>query len=114
MESMENDQYIPVPQKYYNYIGKSQLSLHHKCEITSYHDINIVAYNVNNSSMYPFKQFLFGRSEVDSMLSFPKIPIFKNLNGNELIDYTKVCLFGFLTLENYELFNESLIFDGYE
>lgn len=110
---MENDEYSPVPEKYYNYIGKKQLSLHYKNDITSYNDINIAAYNVNTSGIYPFKQFLFGQSEFNSKLSFPKIPVFKNLDDNELIDYTKVCLFGFLMLENYELFNESILFDGF-
>lgn len=113
MEKMENDEYNPVPQKYYNYIGKSHLSLDYKREITNYNDVNIVSYKVNNNSMYPLIQFLFGKSEFTSELSFPKIPIFKNFNDTELIDYTKVCLFGFLMLENYETFNETIIFDGF-
>lgn len=113
MEKVENDEYNPIPQKYYNYMGKSHLSLDYKHEITRYNDVNIVSYKINNNSVHPFIQFLFGKSEFTSELSFPKIPIFKNLNDNELIDYTKVCLFGFLMLENYETFNESVIFDGF-
>jgi len=109
---MENYQYNQVPSKYYNYKGKTLLTLDYKIDLFKYSDINIFAYTVNNEKTYPFQQILLAKS-ANSELIFPKVQLFNNFNKNELIDYTKVCLFGFLMLENYELFNDSIKFDGF-
>ena len=113
MEFEENDEYNPVTPTYYNYKGKSILTLDYKNELFKYCDINIFAYTINNEKKYPFKQILLARTATTSELIFPKIPLFNNFNKNELIDYTKVCLFGFLNLENFEIFNELVKFDGF-
>ena len=113
MEFEENNEYNPVPEKYYNYKGRNLLTLDFKNELFEYYDINIFAYTVNNEKRNPFQQILLSKSEINSELIFPKIPLFNNFNKNELIDYTKVCLFGFLSLENYEQFNDSIKFDGF-
>lgn len=113
MEFEENDEYNPVPPRYYTYKGKSLLTLDYKNELFEYCDINIFAYTVNNEKKYPFQQVLLARSTVTTDLILPKIPLFNNFNKNELIDYTKVCLFGFLSLENFETFNELVKFDGF-
>jgi len=113
MDFLENDEYNPVPPRYYDYKGKTHLKLDYKNELFEYCDINIFAYTINNEKKYPFQQILLAKSTVNSELTFPKIPLFNNLNKNELIDYTKVCLFSFLSLENYETFNDLIRFDGF-
>ena len=113
MEFEENNEYNPVPEKYYNYKGRNLLTLDFKNELFEYYDINIFAYTVNNEKKYPFQQILLAKSTITSELIFPKIPLFNNFNKNELIDYTKVCLFGYLMLENYETFNDLIKFDGF-
>jgi hypothetical protein len=113
MEFEDNDEYNPVPPMYYDYKGKSYLTLDYKNELFEYCDINIFAYTINKEKKYPFQQILLAKSASSSGLIFPKVPLFNNFNKNELIDYTKVCLFGFLSLENYEIFNELIKFDGF-
>jgi hypothetical protein len=113
MEFLENDEYKSVHPKYYNYSGKSLLTLDYKNELVEYNAINIFAYTIYNEKKYPFQQFLLTKSVNNTELAFPKIQLFNNFNKNELIDYTKVCLFGFLMLENYELFNDLINFDGF-
>jgi hypothetical protein len=113
MEFEDNDEYNPDPPMYYDYKGKSYLTLDYKNELFEYCDINIFAYTINKEKKYPFQQILLAKSASSSGLIFPKVPLFNNFNKNELIDYTKVCLFGFLSLENYEIFNELIKFDGF-
>jgi hypothetical protein len=113
MEFLENDEYNPVPPTYYNYKGKSLLTLDYKNELFEYYNINIFGYTINNEKKHPFQQILLARSATNSDLIFPKIPLFNNFNKDELIDYTKVCLFGYLSLENYESFNDLIRFDGF-
>ena len=110
---MENDEYNPVPQTYYNYKGSSLLKLDYKNELFEYSNINIFGYTINNEKKYPFQQILLTRSANNSELIFPKIPLFTNFNKNELIDYTKVCLFGVLSFDNYESFDDLIKFDGF-
>jgi len=112
-EHLDNNNYTPVPATYYNYKGKSRLTLYNKKELFEYNDINICAYMVNNEKKYPFQQFLLKKSIMDFGLTFPMLQIFNNLKKNELVEYTKVCLFGLLGLDNYELFNYSIQFDGF-
>jgi hypothetical protein len=112
MEFEENDEYNPVPPTYYAYKGKSQLTLDYKNELFEYCDINIFAYTINNEKKHPFQQILLAKSATSELI-FPKIPLFNNFNKNELIDYTKVCLFGFLSFEDYESFNDLVKFDGF-
>ena len=113
MEFEDTNEYNPVPEKYYNYKGTSLLTLDYKNEPFEYYDINIFAYTVNNEKKYPFQQILLAKSSIMSELIFPKIPLFNNFNKNELIDYVKVCLFGYLSLKNYESFNDLIKFDGF-
>ena len=112
MEFFENNEYNHVPPKYYSYRGKKLLSLDYKHELIEYNNINVFAYTINNEKKYPFQQILLAKSR-NSELIFPKIPLFNNFNKNGLVEYTKVRLFGFLSLENYEIFNELIKFDGF-
>lgn len=109
----DNEEYNPEPPKYYNYKGKSHLKLDIKNELTSYYCLNILAYSVNTEKKYPFKQFLLSKPSLNSNLIFPTIPIFKNFETDELIEYVKVCLFSYLMLTSFERFNEFIIFDGF-
>ncbi len=113
MEFIENDEYNPVPPKYYNYRGKALLSLDYKQDLFEYDNIKIFAYTINNEKKYPFQQILLSKLATSSELMFPIVPLFNNFNKNEFIDYTKVCLFGFLMLENYETYNDLIKFDGF-
>jgi hypothetical protein len=112
-EIMDNDEYNPEPVMYYNYEGKSHLKLELNKDISSYNEINIFAYTVNVRGIAPFKQVILSKSGINNNLTFPKVPIFKNLETIELIEYTKFCLYGFLMFENYEIYNELVIFDGF-
>ena len=112
-EIMDNDEYNPEPVKYYNYIGKSHLKLELNNDISSYSEINIFAYNINVKGVAPFKQVILSKSGINNNLTFPKVPIFKNFETNELIEYTKFYLYGLLMFEKYEIFNEMIIFDGF-
>lgn len=113
MEFLENDEYNPVPPTYYNYKGTSHLMLDYKNQLFEYYNINIFAYTINNEKKHPFQQILLTKSVINSELILPKIPLFNNFNKNELIDYVKVCLFGFLSLEDYETFNDLTKFEGF-
>lgn len=113
MEFEENQEYNPVPTKYYNYRGKRILTLDYKHDLFDYDSINIFAYTINNEKRNPFQQILLAKSSINYDLIFPKMPLFINLKKSELIEYTKVCLFGFLCLENYEIFNDLIKFDGF-
>ena len=112
-EIMDNYEYNPEPPKYYNYKAKSHLKLDIKNPTTSYYNVNIFAYTINVNGKSPFKQFILSKSLTNLDLVFPLVPIFKNFKTDELIDYTKVCLFGFLMFENYEIFNKCVMFDGF-
>jgi hypothetical protein len=54
MEFEDNDEYNPVPPMYYDYKGKSYLTLDYKNELFEYCDINIFAYTINKEKKYPF------------------------------------------------------------
>jgi hypothetical protein len=110
LDNYEYNQELPI---YYTYKGKSHLKLDINNTLTSYDNVNIFAYNVNTSGKTPFKQVLLEKSEINSNLMFPSIIIFKNSETYELIEYTKICLFDYLMLKNYEIFNKLINFDGF-
>ena len=93
---------------YYNYKAKTNLSLYLNDEIETYTNVHICAYNITNDGKYPFLSFLLSKNDKNDILTFPLIPIFKKFNTEELINYTKVCLFGLLMLLDFETFKDSI------
>ena len=110
---MDNDNYSPIEPNYYNYKAKTNLSLYLNHEIETYTNVNMCAYNINNEGKYPFLQFLLSKINVNDALTFPLVPIYKNFDMGELINYTKVCLFGLLMLQDFELFIDNIEFNGF-
>jgi len=110
---MENEEYNPVEPNYYNYKGKNYLTQDFSREITTYDNIYLCPYTVNNDSKFPFIRFLLTNSPINKTLNFQIIPIFKNFNSDELKIFTKFYLFGLLLLNDFETFNRSVIFNGY-
>jgi len=110
---MDNEEYTQIPQKYYNYKGKEDLSLYFNEDITTFNNVYISAYNVNVNSLDPFLSFLLTKPNMNNKLQFPKVPIFKHFESIELINYSKIFLFGLFKLTDFEKFNDSLIFNGF-
>jgi hypothetical protein len=109
---MDNEEYIPIPPKYYNYKGKFLFNGDFIHPIRSYKNVSICAYNINTSGKYPFQQFILTKS-INNTIEFPSVLVYTDFNSIELITYTKVCLFGLLSIDDFEKFNEVVDFNGY-
>jgi len=110
---MDNEEYTPKEPNYYNYKAKEECLLYFSHEIASFNKVNIFAYNVNNSGNTPFLNILLHKPKGENKISFPQVPIFKSFEPSELINYSKIYLFGLCLLDNFENFLESLIFNGF-
>jgi len=111
---MDNEEYIPLTPKYYNYKGKDKNLFNYELiqSVTLYKNINICAYNINTVGKYPFQQFILTKS-INNTIEFPSILTYTDFNSVELLNYTKVCLFGLLNIDNFETFNDLVDFNGY-
>jgi len=109
---MDNEEYIPITPKYYNYKGKFLFNSDFVQPIRCYKNVNICAYNINTTGKYPFQQFILTKS-INNTIEFPSVLVYTDFNSNELINYTKVCLFGLLSIDDFEKFNELVEFNGY-
>ena len=109
---MDNEEYIPLTPKYYNYKGKNLFNYKLIQPITLYKIINICAYNINTVGKYPFQQFILKKS-INNTIEFPSVLVYTDFNSVELINYTKVCLFGLLNINDFETFNDLVNFNGY-
>ena len=110
---MENEDYHPVQPNYYNYKAKNYLTSDMSQPIHMYDNIHTCCYSVNNLGKYPFMRFLLTNSLLNKTLNFPQIPVFKNFDSEELINFSKIGLFGLLMLENFEFFNSNVLFNGF-
>lgn len=110
---METEVYNPVEPNYYNYKGKNFLISELPNEIKNYDTIFACCYSVNNEGKYPFTRFLLNNTFYDSTLNLPCVPVFKNFDSEELINFSKVCLFGLLSGNDFENFNENISFSGF-
>jgi len=61
MEILENDEYNPVAPTYYNYKGRSLLTLDYKNQLCEYYNINIFGYTINNEKKTSFPTNSFGK-----------------------------------------------------
>ena len=109
---MQDEEYTPVEPNYYNYIAKKNLSSELPNRLDEYKNVHICAYNVNNEGAIPFMTFLLTKI-IDEKLIFPKVPIFRELDTLEFINYTKFCLFGLLMQDDFEIFNDTIEFNGF-
>jgi len=106
---MDDDEYTPEPKKYYNYRGKEYMKLNLDCKNKV---IKICAYTIINKEI-PFLRFLLTNIGINTNLKFPTVPMIKNIDQGQLIEYSKVCLFGLLTLSDFDKFNEFVEFNGF-
>jgi hypothetical protein len=106
-------QYNPEEPIYYNLKAKDILLLGLPRGCIYYDNVYISAYTVNTDGECPFIRYLLTNSKLDPKLKFPRVPLFSNLNTSNLINYTQVCLFGLLMLEEYELFSAATNFTGF-
>jgi hypothetical protein len=113
MDNEVNDVYTQAEPKYYNYKAKEHLNLYFDEDITTFNNVYISAYNVNVSSLEPFLNFLLIKSKMSDKLKFPEVPIFKHFQSNELINYSKIFLFGLFKLNDFEKFIDLIIFNGF-
>jgi len=99
--------------KYYNYKAKEKLLLYCPDEMTSYENVFMVPYKVNNSYMSPFLNILLHKQKNADVLQLPEIQMIKQFTENELVNWSKIILFKLLLLSDYEQFSENVVFDGY-
>ena len=109
---MDNEEYIPLNPKYYNYKGKFLLNDDFIKSVTSYKNVSICAYNINIAGKYPFQQFILTKS-INDTIELPSVLVYTDFNSTELINYTKVCLFSLLSIDDFEKFNDLVDFNGY-
>ena len=109
---MDNEEYIPLPPKNYNYKGKNLLNYELIPYVSSYKNIYICPYNINTIGKYPFQQFILIKS-INNKIEFPSILDYRDFNSVELVNYIKVCLFGLLSIDDFETFNDLVDFNGY-
>ena len=103
----------PDEPNYYNYKGKPFLKNTLQQEVTKYKNVFTCCYTVNNAGKFPFIRFLLLNSNLDKKLKFPQVAIFKNFDSDELIQFTKTCLYDLMMLDNYELYNNTIDFNGF-
>lgn len=110
---MINEEYNPVEPNYYNYKGKQYLETEMNRELNTYDNVFVCPYLVNNTEKIPFLRFLLKNSIINKTLNFESVPVFKNFDTDELINFTKVYLFSLLLLNDYKTFNENTDFCGF-
>lgn len=105
--------YLPVEPKYYNYKGKTKLSIDAPQSLDMFENILICPYTVNNSGKYPFLRFLLLNSLFEKELSLPQVYLMNNLIDLSLVEYVTKYLFGLLILNDFDKFSESIEFNGF-
>jgi hypothetical protein len=113
VDNEEKGVYTRIESKYYNYKAKEDLNLYFDEDITAFNNVYISAYNVNVSSLEPFLNFFLIKPKTCNKLQFPEVHIFKHFESIELINYSKIFLFGLLKLNEFEKFIDTLIFNGF-
>jgi len=110
---MDNEEYIQPKIKHYNYKAKEELLLDFNEDISSFSHIYICPYKVNNTAIHPFLSFLLLKTNISNKLQWPEVPVFKHFEKSELINYSKIYLFGLCKLIEFEKFDASIIFNGF-
>jgi len=98
----------------YNYKAKNNLLLYFDDPIRSFNKVHICAYKVTADSKYPFLNFLLCKQKFNDTLQLPEIPIFKDFDNAEVVNYSKICLFGLCMLTtDFDTFAEKIMFNGF-
>ena len=58
-------------------------------------------------------RFLLSNSLLDKTLCLPQIPIFKKFDSEELVNFSKIGIFGLLMLDDFDNLNDNIIFNGF-
>jgi hypothetical protein len=113
---MENEDYNPELPSYYNYkpkeSGRLKLLFGAHPNLNAYNTY-ICAYDVNNDGKYPFQRFILTNDIIDETLVFPQIKFAKEQSDVDIINFSKVVLFGYLMQDDFDKFNENVEFNGY-
>lgn len=111
---MENEEFEPSKSLYYNYGVKHILTknANNIKNVEDYININLCVYNVNQTGKYPFIQYLLSNTSYNT-LSLPKLPKYTFFNNESLVPYSKVFLSGILQINNFDVFKNEIIFDGF-
>ena len=113
---MENEEYNPELPNYYNYkaktSGKLDLVFEVNRDFNTYDNIYMCVYDVNTKGKYPFQRFLLINDVLDDSIGLPQLKFVKSHSSNDIINYSKVILFGLFMLTDYEKFDEKLEFNG--
>jgi len=116
---MENEEYNPELPNYYNYkpkeTGKLKLLFDFPLDINAINTY-ICAYDVNNDGKYPFQRFILTNDTLHETLEFPKIKFLKEQSNTDILNFSKVVLFGYVMqndFDDFDTFNEKLEFNGY-
>jgi hypothetical protein len=109
-----NNEYTEIESKYYKYQAKDELLLYFNDDISSFEHVYICPYYVNTKAIEPFLNFVFVKSKInDTIIQFPEILFYKQFETYELINYSKMFLFGLCQKNDFEKFNSAVIFDGF-
>ena len=104
---------------YYKYNGAKILMESFDENPSTYENIYVCAYDVNNKGKYPFQRFLLTNTPLSKTLNFPTLKLSKKFNKetdvNEFINFSKVSLFGlfYLYIDDFAKFNSELSFNGF-
>jgi hypothetical protein len=103
---------------YYKYNGAKILMESFDENPSTYENIYICAYDVNNKGKYPFQRFLLTNTPLNKTLNFPTLKLSKKFNKeniDEFIHFSKVSLFGlfYLYMDDFVKFNSELSFNGF-
>ena len=110
---MDNEEYNPVKPNYYNYEGKKNLTSNFSHDVSRYNYVYACCYTVNNTGKYPFLNFLLTNTIIDKTLRLPCVPIFKNFESDELINFTIFSIYSLLMQNDYEKFIREVDFNGF-
>lgn len=112
----EEQKYEQVQSNFYNYSAKKNLinNIDYCLETNTFNQIKLVAYEVNNTGVYPFLQFLLLKDDFSPKFSFPFIPLnYNNTNTDQIINMAKILFIGLNLSDNYETFTKNIVFDGF-
>lgn len=99
---------------YYNYMAKQLLVKDPGIisDTDEYSRYELCVYSINTSGKYPFIQYLLTNDGFNKLI-FPVLPVYSTFNKDTLQSYSKVFLSGILKVENFEMFNSQIDFNGF-
>jgi hypothetical protein len=109
-------EYNPVVSNYYNYkpVNNLETDIDNFLQTSQIiNKINLCIYEVNNEGKYPFLKFLLTKDNYFENLMMPYIPVYTDLDTEQAYNYVKIYLFALLSLDNFDNFNENIVFNGF-